>query len=112
MNDITANVQEPHFSNIKRGSKLVEGRLRKDKWAAAKAGDTLFITEPATGETIIKTIRMVMYADSFGELYDSFGEMLLPGVKTREEAEAVYFDFFGNQHVNYGVVGIFLANRC
>jgi ASC-1-like (ASCH) protein len=100
------NVQEPSFSLIKTGQKIVEGRLCKDKYMNLKKGDKIIFNEELEVE-IEKVVR-----------YPSFREMLIfeglknvvPMAKTLEEGEQIYYQFYTKEdEQKYGVVAICLS---
>lgn len=97
------NVQEPYFSYIKNGIKIIEGRLNKGKFLEMKMGDEILLNESVKLEVVNKTI------------YKTFKEMIMfegiknvvPDAKNIEEAEATYYKYYTKEDESqYSVVGI------
>lgn len=97
------NVQEPYFTEIMRGKKVVEGRLAKEKYLALKPGDEIEIN----GEVIVVCKAIYRY-NSFEELLKSEGlKRVLPSVSELEKGIAVYRQFYSKEEEQrWGVVGI------
>ena len=75
MQKISISVQEPYYSFIINGQKIVEGRLNKGKFASIQKGDILVLTpENIEFEVIEKNIYK-----SFMEMIESEGvENVIP----------------------------------
>ena len=97
------NIQEPYFTQVKRGVKKVEGRLNKSKFLEMKIGDEILLNEEIKLKIVNKTI------------YKSFRDMIIfegvknviPLAESIEEAENVYYKFYTKEdEYNFGVVAI------
>jgi ASC-1-like (ASCH) protein len=97
------NVQEPYFSFIKSGQKIVEGRLAKEKFTNLKTGDFLLINNEIKKEIVEIT------------LYKTFTDMLvmegvkntIPDAQNLQEGVSVYYKFFTPEdEKNIGVCAI------
>lgn len=97
------NVQEPYFTHIKNGTKIVEGRLNKGKFLEMKIGDELLLNEVVKLEIVNKSV------------YKSFREMIMfegiknviPDAKNIDEAESAYYKFYSKEDENqFGVSAI------
>jgi ASC-1-like (ASCH) protein/predicted transcriptional regulator len=96
-------VQEPFFAQMKNGSKLVEGRLNKSKFAKIKIGDFLMVNGVEKFEITNK------------KLYVSFRDMLIfeginnviPKAKNLDDALSVYNNFYSKaDQLSFGVSAI------
>ena len=104
MQKISISVQEPYYSFIINGQKIVEGRLNKGKFASIQKGDILVLTpENIEFEVIEKNIYK-----SFMEMIESEGvENVIPNKTSIEEATNVYYKFYTKeQEKEFGVVAI------
>lgn len=71
------------FKAIKEGTKTVEGRLYRNQCVEMEPGDVIqFICERLPGQTEPEIIKCIItgltVADSFRDLYNKYGEQLLP----------------------------------
>jgi ASC-1-like (ASCH) protein len=98
---------EPYLSQLLRGTKTIEGRVRKGDWQEIRKGDTIeFYNENRKG---LFRVVDVTYACDFGALFEIFREQLLPSVESRAEAVKIYAQWFSCRDIQeYGVVGIHL----
>lgn len=96
-------MQEPHFTNIKNGTKKVEGRLNKSKFLEMSIGDEILLNEEVKLEIVNKTI------------YKTFRDMIafkgiknvIPDAKSLDEAEDVYYKFYSKEDEDtFGVSAI------
>lgn len=103
MNTIAINVQEPYATYILNGTKTVEGRLNKGKFAAAQVGDHVLLNE--TTEFVI--IGKNQYL-TFKEMIETEGlKNVIPNVETVEQAVQVYYGFYTpEQEKEFGVVAL------
>lgn len=99
---------EPYFTLLKNGQKTIEGRLRKGKYTKIKPGDYIEVYNPEeTAKIDVKVKRVARYS-SFRELLTQEPvRMLLPNVKTLDQAINVYRSFYtSQQEKQFGVVSI------
>jgi ASC-1-like (ASCH) protein len=104
MQKISINVQEPYYSFIINGQKIVEGRLNKGKFASIQKGDILVLApEKIEFEVIEKNIYK-----SFMEMIKSEGVgNVIPDKTSIEEATNVYYKFYTKeQEKEFGVAAI------
>ena len=101
------NVQEPYFSLIKNGLKIVEGRLGKNKYLDLKMDDKLLFNK-----NLEKKVEKIVKYSSFREMLIFEGlKNVLPKVQTLEEGENIYYQFyFKEDEQKYGVVAICISN--
>lgn len=102
------SVQDPWFSYISSGKKVVEGRLKKNKFSLMVPGDTVEITN---GEKrIVCTIASVKeYASFYEYLYHEGLDRCLPSVTSIEDGVNVYYEFYSKEDENtFGIVAITL----
>lgn len=103
MKIIDINVQEPYFSSILSGEKIVEGRLNKGKFLDLQIGDILRINS----EVEFKVLEKNIYPN-FREMIEKEGlKNVIPDKKTIEDAVDIYRKFYTEEdELKYGVVGI------
>ena len=95
-------VQEPYFTYLLMGIKIVEGRLNRDDWAQMETGDEIIFVSTATGLEAKFKIIGIHEVSSFDRLYALFGRKLLP-----KEEPSIYRQFFTQEdEEKYGVVGV------
>jgi len=103
MKIIEINIQEPYYSYIINGQKIVEGRLNKGKFTEAEIGDILRINNSVDFKLIGKNI------------YKNFKDMILkegiknviPDKEVIEEAVNIYYQFYTTeQEKKFGVVAL------
>lgn len=111
------NLRSPYYEAIVDGFKTVEGRIARGRWAQVEPGQVLLLHN-ADGPRrrmeigyFYRVVKVVKAAD-FGELYDLFGQRLLPGVPTREQAVEIYQgvdpSYSLEAQQQHGVVGLVL----
>ena len=97
------NVSEPWFSLIQAGTKSVEGRLSKSRFAEIQAGEIIRWTneeqktksgKPVTREVITKVSAVVYYPDFEKYLATERLKNCLPGVRTIKDGVVVYHKFY------------------
>lgn len=100
------NVQEPYFSLIKNGLKIVEGRLGKNKYFDLKMGDKVLFNND-----LERKVEKIVKYSSFREMLIFEGlKNVLPNVKSLEEGEKIYYQFYSKEdEQKYGVVAICLT---
>lgn len=103
MKIVNINVQEPYYSDIITGKKIVEGRLNRDKFFNLQIGDILKINNKFNFKVVAKNI----YTD-FRKMIEKEGvENVLPDKRTVDDALAIYYKFYSKEdEKKYGVVGI------
>ena len=103
MNTIAINVQEPYATYILNGTKTVEGRLNKGKFAEAQVGDHVLLNESVNFLIVAKTAYL-----SFKEMIESEGlKNVIPNVETVDLAVQVYYKFYtSEQEKEFGVVAL------
>lgn len=100
-----SNCKFPWLGYLASGHKIVEGRVCKGKWKEMQPED--FIELYDKNYRLFAEIVACHYCKDFGELYEKFGQKLLPGITNKELAEAVYRQYFSDELVEeHGVVGI------
>ena len=78
------------LDEIDAGRKTCEGRVERGYWATVKVGDVItFSDAEGTREIKVKVVAVRVF-DTFREMYSRYGERLLPGVETEDEAHAIY----------------------
>jgi len=97
------HVNEPYFTHLANESKKVEGRLNKDKFSEMNVGDELFVNDCLTlsivGKKIYKTFREMIAKEGLNNV--------IPGAKSIDEAESVYYGFYTVKDESlFGVVAI------
>lgn len=97
------NVQEPYFSFLKNGQKIVEGRLGKEKWFEYNKGDILLVNN----ELKLEITDIIKYK-SFEEMLMTEGvKNTIPDKDTIPEAVDVYYKFYSKENEQkFGVVAI------
>ena len=103
MNTLSINVQELYSSYILNGTKTVEGRLNKGKFAAAQVGDHVLVNDVVefviTGKNQYATFKEMLEQEGVAKV--------IPDAKSVEEAVQVYYKFYTpEQEKEFGVVGI------
>jgi ASC-1-like (ASCH) protein len=100
-----SNLQKEYFDHILAGRKTIEGR--PVEWLTKDGNDTKvgdFIKWKCGSVELTVKIIAIVPADDFGELFNLFGEKLLPGVKTAGEAEEVYRQWYKDDCKVVGLV--------
>lgn len=103
MSTILITVQEPYASHIINGTKTVEGRLNKGKFAEAQVGDRVLLNDAV--EFVI--VEKNQYK-TFREMLEQEGvENVIPNVETVDEAVEVYYQFYtSDQEKEFGVISL------
>ena len=105
MKILLKNLSNPHFDDIKNKKKTIEGRLGRGDWKDISPSDLIFFEN--SGELILCKVNNVYISKTFANLFEKFGEKLLPGVKETEDAVNIYRDFFTKiEEKEYSVIGI------
>lgn len=98
--------QEPWFSLIKSGQKMVEGRKNSPYYQQIKAGDTIefFVEE---GSFLCLVTKVNSYADLQEYLTHETLSRALPGVSTMEQGLAIYHAWNSDKEIRkWGFLGI------
>lgn len=103
MSTILITVQEPYASFILSGTKTVEGRLNRGKFALAQVGDQVLINDQAEF-----TITAKHQYTSFREMLEHEGvARVIPDAADLEAAVQVYYRFYTpEEEREFGVVGL------
>ena len=91
------SVARPWYEAIKKGSKTIEGRLNKGKFATVTVGDVLIIgnSDNETHDKVVAVVIGIYKYPSFVEYLSKEGlKRTLPGVNTIEQGVAVYRQFY------------------
>lgn len=98
-------VNEKFFEECGK-KKTIEGRLNKDKWSTINIGDLLTI-KCGNKEKNCKIIA-IHKEKSFKDLYEKFGEKLLPNECLEENEDYnIYYNFYSKKdEKDFGVLGI------
>ncbi|CAO2821798.1 unnamed protein product [Amaranthus hypochondriacus] len=84
------HVQEPYFTQLKDGMKIVEGRCAVGNYNRIQSGDIVFFNK-----CLMLAVQDVRHYSSFLEMLGSENlEHVLPGVGTIEEGEKIYRKFY------------------
>lgn len=111
------NISEPYFSLIKDGLKTVEGRKMSPTWKNLKVGDILKIinNDLLSSEWFFVTITKINYYSHSDHdplimyLACEGLNQTLPGVRTIEEGQSVYRQWWTEAEIrNYGVMALHL----
>lgn len=110
------NVSEPWFSLIQAGTKSVEGRLAKSRFAEIRAGEIIRWTneeqktksgKPQMREVMTRVNAVVYYPDFEKYLSTERLKNCLPGVRTIKDGVAVYHKFYPkDERQKYKVMAI------
>lgn len=85
-------VDKDIFDAIRSGKKKVETRAATEKYRSIKAGDTLVLV--CGKEKFEKRVKSAKIYKSITVLVKKYKpNELIPGLKTREELEAAYYNF-------------------
>lgn len=100
--------EEPYFSLIRKGLKRVEGRKNSPKYQSIKQGDSIeFYCGDQSFLTEVTEVRL--YRDLRAYLEDVTPPKALPGVRTMEEAIAIYLQWSREEEIaRFGFLGIFV----
>jgi ASC-1-like (ASCH) protein len=110
-------IESTVLKEILDGNKTIEGRLGKSKFLKLKVGDTIKLREDVWQDgVIVKSIpdqgaikiTQILYFTSFREMMESLDvDEILPGVKSIQEAIAVYRKFYNAEdEEEYGVIAM------
>ncbi|XAR71104.1 hypothetical protein NMG60_11028218 [Bertholletia excelsa] len=101
--DFELHVQEPFFSQLKDGLKIVEGRCAVGDYNKIAAGSLILFNK-----CLVLQVEDVHHYTSFSEMLEAESlEKVLPGVKTIEEGVLIYRKFYPEQKERLnGVLGI------
>lgn len=111
-------LQEPWFSHIRDGRKIVEGRLNKSWVKELQVNDYIEFTrvlsngeDDSVPQKISLIVTKIKKYPSFTAVFDDAGlEKVLPGVETYEDGIAVYRKFYSEEkEKEFGVVGIYFS---
>jgi ASC-1-like (ASCH) protein len=90
-------IQNPWWTEIYQGNKLIEGRKGTEKWSRIQVGDIIRCIEPTTQQyfdTDVIAIRRYVGEDPlFSYLTQEGVYRALPGIQTITEAIAVYLQW-------------------
>lgn len=106
-------LQEPWFTAIGNGLKIVEGRLDKTWVKQLKPFDMIEFTrvgsDNKTNDKVDVIVTDVKRYKSFTDVFDEVGlDKVLPGIKTYDEGIKVYRQWYSaEKEKELGVVGIF-----
>jgi ASC-1-like (ASCH) protein len=100
--DFNLTVQEPWFSDIKNGTKSVEGRLDRGVFSQIKAGDQILWN----GACLVRVTFVDHYTSIVQMLVEEGLKHVLPGVTSFEKAVAIYNAFYPGQTSNVSALGI------
>jgi ASC-1-like (ASCH) protein len=104
--------EDPWFTHIREGRKVVEGRKAGGQWGSVTVKDTLFFRNTANAaEVFFARVIGITHYEGPGALRKYLlGETLaraLPGVESLEVGEEIYLTFWTNEEIDeYGMVGI------
>lgn len=99
------NISEPWFSYIVSGTKTVEGRLNKGKFADLKVGEVLRING-----IVLAYVTAINHYPNFADYMTSEGlERCLPEINSIKEGCAIYHQFYKPEDEKiFGVMAIHL----
>lgn len=101
------NIQEPYFSFIACGQKIIEGRLNKGIFKKLKAGDMLNIN----GIADFKIIRITKFKNFLEMLNGEGVKNVIPDKISALEAVNVYYKFYTKEdEKKFGVLAIKIKN--
>jgi thymidylate synthase len=105
----TLAVAEPFLSQLRAGTKTVEGRLNTSERSEISKGDIIhFIPVLKSGSVFVGRVESVARYPGFKELLTTEGlEQVLPSIASLEEGVAVYRQFYRqDQEQEYGALAI------
>jgi len=108
MSEIILTLLPKYFNKIKKGEKIYEVRLKKDKYNDIKINDIIiFLKKPDLKEKIKTKVNDIILYKSFNEMIDSLPIDLL-GFKgyEKEEIIKVYKDIYpdNKEEEIYGII--------
>ncbi|CAM6126800.1 unnamed protein product [Calypogeia fissa] len=96
------HVQEPYFSQLKAGTKTVEGRCASGAYNKIGAGDSLLFNQ-----SLLLKVEDVKRYSTFQQMLEVEGlSVVLPGVASIDEGVQVYRAFYSEAREQAGVLGI------
>ena len=105
-------VSEPWYGLLEQGVKSVEGRKASPKWRGVQAGDTLIFVAPdgSPFRRSVAAVRSYSGPRALEGFLEREMEAALPGVKTLEEAAAVYLQWWTLEEIQtWGVLALEVA---
>lgn len=109
MNSI--KVQQPFFDQIKNGTKTIEGRIYKDKFASIVSGDVIKIYDASNNNNdyfitaYVKDVRR--YMSFYHYLFYEGLERTLPSINNINHGCDMYYQYYTHEQERmYGVVAI------
>ena len=92
-------VEASYYQRVASGEQIYDARLNRGLWKDIHAGDEINLS---SGDRTVR-IRIMLRRDidTFAEAHLIYGNDLLPGVGSPEEAEDVYMKDFGNLHPGF-----------
>lgn len=103
------SVSEPWFSEITKGTKTCECRLRKGKFTNIQAGCQLHIIRKDDSDmTIVKNIHSIAIYPTFQECLAHEGiQSTLPGISNEEQGLSIYRQFYSSdEERKFGVIAL------
>lgn len=109
---IDCNVQEPFWSQLRDGRKVVEGRLNHGKFGKVEPGDVL--RAHCDSEYILLQVICTRLYDSFEEMLQAEGiDRVLPGVSGIDKGVETYRQFYTAESEElHGVIAMTLEIVC
>ncbi|KAI5080475.1 hypothetical protein GOP47_0003658 [Adiantum capillus-veneris] len=103
------HVQEPFFSQLKDGSKVIEGRCADGVYNSILPGDVLLFND-----NLLVAVKRVNHYCSFSEMLEVEGmDHVLPCVTSMKEGVAVYRSFYPREkELSKGVLAIHVEHIC
>jgi ASC-1-like (ASCH) protein len=111
MTTFNIHCEDPWFSHIREGTKPVEGRKKTHTYAKIKVGDQINFTNGK--DCFLADVTEIREYETIEKYLDDVTlEKALPGVKSVEEALAVYYQWSSEEKIRqYGFLGIFVKPR-
>lgn len=108
MTTFNIHCDDPWFSLIQAGTKPVEGRKKTHSYTKIKAGDQIKFSN-GKDSFLADVTEIRDYPSIEKYLEDVTIEKALPGVKSLEEALAIYYEWSSEEKIRqYGFLGIFV----
>lgn len=106
---MTLHCEDPWFSYLRDGVKKVEGRKGTPLHLKIKVGDYLTFTNGMEG--FVAEVTGIRHYASLEEYLTDVGiSRALPGIKTMEEAKAIYLQWSQEEQIKeFGFLGIFVT---
>jgi ASC-1-like (ASCH) protein len=108
----TLKLKEPFYTQVKNGTKTLEGRVNDNKRKKLKQFECITITDTENNNPFEVVLNKLTYYDSFEEMVQKNNtSKLIPSAKTKEEALAVYINIPGyvEEAKVYGVVCLHIS---